>query len=138
MNSTGNQFTPDQRRALLGALVAASFFLIEAGLIEISLGFDQECRRQIGSLRLAPDPFSACMPEWQWLFMHSASRGFLWLFNPGTPVLLAGVGMGVFYSLVGAVSALGFKGRAVIVYLGVHLFLVAGIAGLSYLSRYIA
>jgi hypothetical protein len=129
---------PDQRRALLGALIAASFFLIEAGVIEIILGLDQECRRTVGSLRLAPDPFTACMPEWQWLFLHSASRGFLWLFNQTAPALIAGLSMGVIYSIVGAVSASVFKGRGIFVYLAVHLVIVGGVAGLSYLSRYIA
>lgn len=129
---------PDQRRALLGGLLAASFFLIEAGVIEIILGLDQECRRTAGNLRLAPDPFTACMPEWQWLFLHSASRGFLWLINNSTPALLAGLIMGVVYAVVGAMSASLFKGRGLFIFLAVHLFLVAGIAGLGYLGRYIA
>lgn len=129
---------PGQRRALLGALLAASFFLIEAGVIEIILGIDQTCRRELGSIRLAPDPFSACMPEWQWLFLHSASRGIFWVFNAATPALLASTGMGVFYAILGGISATFFKGRGVFVYLGIHIFLIAILAGLSYMGRYIA
>jgi hypothetical protein len=132
------QFGPDQRRALVGALVAASFFLIEAGVIEIVLGLDQGCRSAVGSLRLAPNPFSVCIPEWEWMFLHSASRGLLWLFNPSSPALVAGIVMGVVYSIVGAFCATMFKTKGIFVYLAVHAFLVATIAGLSYLSRYIA
>ncbi len=128
----------DQRRALIGALLAASFFLIEAGVIEIILGMDQECRRAVGSLRLAPDPFSVCMPEWQWMFLHAASRGILWLFDASIPAILAGLGMGVLYAIVGAISAAVFRIRGFLVYLGIHIFLVAAVAGLSYLGRYIA
>jgi hypothetical protein len=128
----------DQRRALVGALVAASFFLIEAGVIEILLGLDQECRGTVGNLRLAPDPFSVCMPEWEWMLLHSASRGLPWMFNPSFPILIAVIAMGVVYSIVGAFSATTFKSKGIFVYLGVHAFLVAAIAGLSYLGKYIA
>lgn len=127
-----------QRRAVVGALLAASFFLIEAGIIEIMLGLDLECRRSIGSLRLAPDPFTKCMPEWQWLFMHATSRGFIWLFNPSSPILLAGVLMGVVYALIGGVCASMFRWKGVLAYIAVHLGIASIVAGLSYLGRYIA
>jgi hypothetical protein len=133
-----NKLSSIQRRALLGALIAASFFLIEAGVIEILLGLDQDCRRTVASLRLAPDPFSACMPEWEWMFMHSASRGFLWLFSPSSPALLASIIMGLVYSIIGAFSATTFKSKGILVFLAVHTFLVTTIAGLSYLGRFIA
>jgi len=128
----------NQRRGLVGALLAASFFLIEAGIIEIMLGLDLECRRSIGSLRLAPDPFSACMPEWQWIFMHAASRGFIWLLSQSSPALLAGLSMGVIYSFIGAVSASMFRWKGIFLYLAVHLGITSIVAGLSYLGRYIA
>jgi len=128
----------NQRRALVGALVAASFFLVEAGVIEIILGVDLECRRSIRSLRLAPDPFTVCMPEWQWLFLNSASRGFVWFLNQAASALLAGLIMGVVYSILGAVCAYLFRLRGILVYLAVHLAIVAGVAGLSYLGQYIA
>jgi hypothetical protein len=128
----------NERRVLIGALVAAAFFLVEAGIIEIFLGLDQECREAATRMRLAPDPFSVCMPEWQWLFLHSASRGFLWLFNQTAPALLAGLTMAVIYSLIGAMSASIFRGRGVIVFLAIHIMIVASVAGLGYLSRYIA
>jgi hypothetical protein len=128
----------NQRRAVLGALLAASFFLVEAGVIEIILGVDQECRRSIRSLRLAPDPFTACMPEWEWLFLNAASRGFVWLLNQAASALLAGLIMGVVYSIIGAACAYLFRGRGVLAYLVIHLSIVAGVAGLSYLGQYIA
>ena len=128
----------NQRRALVGALLAASIFLMEAGIIEIMLGLDLECRRSIGSLRLAPNPFITCMPEWQWLFMHAASRGFVWLFSQSSPALLAGLIMGGVYASIGAICASIFRWRGVVVYLMIHLAIVAGVAGLSYLGRYIA
>jgi hypothetical protein len=127
-----------QRQVLLGAIIAGSLFLIEAGVIEIILGLDLECRRAVGSLRLAPDPFSACMPEWQWLFLHSASRGLPWLLNSTTPAVVGALSMGVFYSITGGIIASLFKGKGVFIYLGFHLFLIALVAGLSYVGRYIA
>jgi hypothetical protein len=128
----------DERRVLIGALIAAAFFLVEAGIIEIVLGLDQECREAAARMRLDPDPFTVCIPEWQWLFLHSASRGFLWLINQSAPALLAGLTMAVVYSLIGAMSASIFRGRGVIVFLAIHIMIVASVAGLSYLSRYIA
>jgi hypothetical protein len=136
--TSGNNLTLQQRRVVLGALLAASFFLIEAGVVEIILGLDQQCRREVSALRLAPDPFSVCMSEWQWLYLHAASRGFLWLFNRSTPILLAGITMGFFYALVGAMIANFFKRGTVLVYLAVQLFLIALVAGLSYLGQFIA
>ena len=41
------ELNPNQRRALVGGLIAAAFFLIEAGVIEILLGLDQDCRRAV-------------------------------------------------------------------------------------------
>jgi hypothetical protein len=128
----------NERRILIGALIAAAFFLVEAGIIEIVLGLDQECREAAARIRLAPDPFSVCLPEWQWLFLHSASRGFLWLFNQATPALLAGLTMAVLYSIIGAISVSIFRGHGVIAFLAIHIMIVASVAGLSYLSQYIA
>jgi hypothetical protein len=136
--SSGNNLSRQQRRVVLGALLAASFFLIEAGVVEIILGLDQQCRSDVAALRLAPDPFSVCMSEWQWLYLHATSRGFLWLFNRSTPILLAGITMGFFYALVGVLIANFFKRGAVLVYLAVQLFLIAAVAGLSYLGQFIA
>jgi hypothetical protein len=127
-----------QRRAIAGALLAASFFLVEAGVVEIILGLDLECRRSVGSLRLAPDPFSACMPEWQWRFMNAASRGFIWLFNPNASALLSGLGMGAFYSVVGALCAFMFRVRGIGAFLAIHLAIMAVVAGFSFLGQYIA
>ena len=135
---SGINLTRQQRRVVLGALLAASFFLIEAGVVEIILGFDQQCRSEAAVLRLAPDPYSVCISEWQWLYLHAASRGILWLFNRSTPILLAGVTMGFFYALVGAMIANFFKRGAVLIYLAVQLFLIALVAGLSYLGQFIA
>ncbi|MEJ2010833.1 MAG: hypothetical protein P8X64_01260 [Anaerolineales bacterium] len=40
---------------ILGAVLALSLFLVEAGVAEILIGNDSACRQSLSRIRLAPD-----------------------------------------------------------------------------------
>ena len=139
---------PDKRRPIrldgrtkvfvLGALLAAAFFLIEAGIAEILIAMDQECRASIASVRLAPDPFQVCATEWQWYLVRALSRGVVWVINQDSTPFIGWITMGLIYSFVGGASAQTFRGRGVVGFLIVQIGMVAALMGLGYFRQFIA
>ena len=127
-----------QKTFLIGALLAMAFFLIAAGVVEIAIAIDQDCRDSVESVRLAPDPFTVCMPEWKYYSLRAASRGVVWFFNPEVPPILGWFVMGLIYAVLGGISAQVFGRRGIITFLGFVLAIVALIAGLGYMKTFIA
>ena len=127
-----------QKMFLIGALLAMAFFLIAAGVVEIAIAIDQDCRDSVESVRLAPDPFTVCLPEWEYYGLRAASRGVVWLFNPASPPILGWFVMGLIYAVLGGISAQVFGRRGIITFLGFTLTIVALIAGLGYMKTFIA
>lgn len=123
---------------VLGALLAAALFLIEAGIAEILIAMDQDCRASISSVRLAPDPFQVCASEWQWYLVRALSRGIVWIFNQDSAPFIGWITMGLIYSLVGGMSAQAFKGRGVVAFLIAQVGIVAALMGLGYFRQFIA
>ncbi|HLF36490.1 MAG TPA: hypothetical protein VI520_01000, partial [Anaerolineales bacterium] len=67
---------PDSLRVFaIGFLLAAGFFLIEAGAAEVMLARRADCVEQLGRMRLAPNPEQACMSEFQYFLTRAVSRG---------------------------------------------------------------
>ncbi|NIS79132.1 MAG: hypothetical protein GTO14_02665 [Anaerolineales bacterium] len=125
------------RSFLIGALLAVSVFFVEAGVSEILLARDAQCRANLRRMRLAPNPEELCQPEWQSLMLRAASRGVVGLFFPSAGPGLAWVGMALIYAMVGGFCA-RFSGRAgVILFLTINLALTAFLAGLGYLSQFV-
>lgn len=127
-----------QKTFLVGALLAMSFFLIAAGIIEIAIAIDQDCRDLVASVRLAPDPFTVCMPEWKYYGLRAASRGVVWLFNPEATPILGWVVMGLIYAVLGGLTSRVSGPKGIVVFLGLVIFVVALISGLGYMKTFIA
>lgn len=123
---------------LVGALLAGALFLVEAGIAEIFIAIDQECRASIASVRLAPDPFDVCGSEWQWYLSRATSRGIAWVINHESAPLLGWLTMGLVYSFVGGLSAQTFRDRGVVAFLIAQIGIIAALTGLGFFRQFIA
>lgn len=123
---------------IVGALLAAALFLIEAGVAEILIAIDEECRASIASIRLAPNPFDVCAPEWQWYLMRAVSRGIAWVINLDIAPVVGWLTMGLVYSILGGTVAQIFRDRGFVVFLIAQIGLVAALMGLGYFRQFIA
>ncbi len=94
-----------QKTFLIGALLAMAFFFIAAGIVEMAIAIDQECRDSVASVRLAPDPFTVCLPEWKYYGLRAMSRGVVWAFNPESAPILGWLVMSLIYAVLGGISA---------------------------------
>jgi hypothetical protein len=127
-----------QKAFLVGALLAMAFFLIAAGFVEIAIAIDQDCRDSVAAVRLSPDPFTVCLPEWKYYGLRATSRGVVWLFNPEAAPILGWLVMGMIYAVLGGISAQVFGRQGIIAFLGMILAIIALFAGLGYMKRFIA
>jgi hypothetical protein len=127
-----------ERDFLVGALLALSLFLVEAGVAEILIGSDEACREGVRQLRLAPDPFAACNPEWVWFMLRAIARGWAWLFNPSAAPILGWVSMSGYYALAGGISAQLDRRNTILLLFVIQVGTVAIISGIGYLLQFIA
>lgn len=127
-----------QKTFLVGALLAMAFFFITAGIVEIAIAIDQDCRDALALVRMSPDPFTVCLPEWKYYGLRAASRGVVWFFNPEAAPILGWLSMSLIYAVLGGISAQVFGRRGIIAFLGLFLAIVALIAGLGYMKTFIA
>lgn len=122
-------------RFLVGFLIAAAAFFVEAGVAEIALARNSECVRSLSGLRLAPNPDEACMSELGRYVAQSVSRAG---FGADTPQALVWLLLAAGYGLLGgAFSQLRLQ-IAVAGYLIVHALLLAGFTSIAFLSQFIA
>ena len=115
-----------------------AFFFIAAGIVEMAIAIDQECRDSVASVRLAPDPFTVCLPEWKYYGLRAMSRGVVWAFNPESAPILGWLVMSLIYAVLGGISAQVFGRRGIIAFLGMFLALAALFAGLGFMKTFIA
>jgi hypothetical protein len=127
-----------QKTILVGALIAVAFFLIVAGIAEIAITIDQDCRDSALSVRLSPDPFSVCMPEWEYYALRAVSRGFVWLFSPEAAPIFGWMVMALVYAILGGFYARTFRWQGVLAFIGSMLAIIAIVAGLGFMKRFIA
>ena len=125
------------QRALIGFLLAAALFLVEAGWGEIFLATNQTCVATLRGIRLAPDPSEACGSEFQIHLAASLSTGLVGLFRPEAPSAVAWIVMGLLYGLAGAGFAQLKPRPAVAGYMVAHAVLVMGLVAANYLSQFI-
>jgi len=121
----------------IGFLLAASFFLIEAGAAEVMLAGRADCIEQLGRMRLAPNPEQACMSEFQYFLVRAVSRGVFVSADPEPSGAIAWPLMAGLYGLIGGALARLKPARGVGVYLGVHLALLMVLMSLDFLSQFI-
>ena len=127
----------DRQRFLVGVLLAAGFFLVEAGVAVIYLARDAQCQAMIENLRIGFGSQDFCMPEWVVFMLSAISRGVVGLLWPNAPSILAWLSMGGFYALVGGGCGQMPPRWGIAIYLAGHISLVAILAGLGYLSQFI-
>jgi hypothetical protein len=121
----------------IGFLLAAAFFLVEAGAAEIVLARRSDCVEQLGRMRLAPNPEQACMSEFQFFLARAVSRGVFVSADPEPSGAIAWPLMAGLYGLMGGALARMKPTRGIGVYLGVHLALLMVLMSLDFLSRFI-
>ena len=122
---------------VIGFLLAASFFLIEAGAAEVMLAQRADCVEKLGRLRLAPSPEQACMSEFQYFLARAVSRGVFAAADPQPSGAIAWPLMAGLYGLIGGALARLKPTRGVGVYLGVHLAMLMVLMSLDFLSQFI-
>ena len=127
-----------QKTFLIGALLATAFFFIVAGIAEIAIAMDQECRDSVAAVRLSPDPFTVCLPEWKYYGLRAVSRGVVWVFNPEATPIFGWLVMSLIYAVLGGINAQAFGRRGIIAFLGIFLALIALFAGLGFMKTFIA
>lgn len=121
----------------IGFLLAASFFLIEAGAAEVMLARRSDCVEQLGRMRLAPNPEQACMSEFQYFLARAVSRGVFVPADPEPPGAVVWPLMAGMYGLIGGALARLEPTRGVGVYFGIHLALLMVLMSLDFLSQFI-
>ena len=127
----------DQQRFLVGALLAAAFFLIEAGVAEISLGREAQCQAMVKSLRIGFGSQDVCMPEWVVFMLRAVSRGVVGLLWPKAPSIFAWLSMGGLYAVLGGGCGQVSPKWGILIYFAGHIMLVAILSGLGYLSQFV-
>jgi hypothetical protein len=132
-----NKLTGGQR-FLVGALFAAAFFLVEAGVAEILLANNAQCEAMVSGMRLRFGLQEVCTPEWAVYMLSALSRGIVGLLFPGAPAFFAWLTMGGFYAIAGGGCGQLSPRWGVFIYLAGHISLVALLAGLGYISQFIA
>ena len=121
----------------IGFLLAAAFFLIEAGAAEIVLARRSDCVEQLGRMRLAPNPEQACMSEFQFFLARAVSRGVFVSADPEPSGAIAWPLMAGLYGLMGGALARMKPTRGIGVYLGVHMAVLMVLMSLDFLSQFI-
>ena len=127
-----------QKTFLIGALIAMAFFFIAAGIAEIAIAMDQECRDSVAAVRLSPDPFTVCLPEWKHYGLRAVSRGVVWTFSTEAAPIFGWLVMSMIYAVLGGISAQVFGRRGIIAFLGMFLALLALFAGIGFMKTFIA
>lgn len=118
-------------------MLALALFSLEAGLAQIALARDDACRAAAPSLRVGPPGGTGCMSELVLAATRALALGPAGPLLPEASILAAWALSGTVYSLVGAVCAQLTPGWAVGTYLGVHGFMLAAVAFLTFISRYV-
>ena len=133
----GSKLTGGQR-FMVGALFAAALFLVEAGIAEILLANHAQCEAMVSNMRLRFGLQEVCTPKWAVFMLGAISRGIIGLILPGAPAFVAWLTMGGIYALAGGGCGQMSPRWGVVIYLAGHIAIVALLAGLGYISQFIA
>jgi hypothetical protein len=125
------------QRALIGFLLAAALFLVEAGFGEITLANNLTCIERLRGIRLPPASSEACVSEFELYLAESFSSGILGVLRAEPPRALAWIVMALLYGLAGAGFAQLQLRQAVIGFFIAHAVLVMILVAVNYLSQFI-
>ena len=123
-------------RLVVGALLGAALFLLEAGIGQVALGRDSVCREAAAALRLG-SPDSMCLPEIGLAATRSLGYGPGGWLLPEAPPAVAWVFSAALYAALGSVCAQLTPGRAIVTFLSINAVLVGVLAFFTYIARYI-
>ena len=118
-------------------MLALALYSLEAGLGQIALARDAACHAEAPRLRVGPPGGSGCMSDFLLAGAKALARGPAGPLFPEAPMLAAWGFSGAVFALVGGVCAQLTPGWAAGTYLGVHGFILAAVAFLSYISQYV-
>ncbi|MBN2557008.1 MAG: hypothetical protein JXA97_13830 [Anaerolineales bacterium] len=126
----------NMRWMMMGGLLAAAFFLVQAGAAEIFLSRNAVCLANADQLRIDLLPEEICMPAWQELLLTGAASGILGVFLRSAPWLGWVLTGGLYFAL--GVGVTQIRPRiGLTVFLMAHLFMIVIAAMLAYISQYI-
>jgi hypothetical protein len=124
-------------RLLLGAILALALFCFEAGLAHIALARDDACRASLASSRVAPAEGSGCMSELALAATNTLAQG------PAGVLLLEKITLaswalsGALYAILGSVCAQLAPSRAVLTYLGIHVFVLIVVSFIMFIGPHV-
>lgn len=123
-------------RAVVGALLGAALFLLEAGIGLVALGRDAVCRESAAAVRLS-SPESMCLPEIGLAATRSLAYGPGERLFPEAPPAVAWITSAMLYAALGSVCAHLAPARAAGTFLAINAVVVGAVAFFTYISRYI-
>ena len=125
------------QRALVGFLLAAALFFMEAGWAEISMAQNEECLEGLRALRMPPSATSVCASEFQLYLSQAASKGIVGVFRPDASNAVAWMVMALLYGALGAAFAQLSPRYAIPGFVATHLMLLMVLMATGYLAQFI-
>jgi len=126
----------NMRWMMMGGLLAAAFFLVQAGVAEIFLSRNVVCLANASQLRIGLLPEEICMPAWQQLLLTGAANGILGVFLRGAQWLGWVLTGGLYFAFGVGVTQLRARTGLTVFFIA-HLFMTVIAAMLAYISQYI-
>jgi len=118
-------------------MLALAMFSLEAGLGQIALARDAACHAEAPSLRVGPPGGTGCMSDFLLAGIQSLARGPAGPLLREAPMLAAWAYSAAVYALLGGVCAQLTPGWGVGTFLGLHVFMLAAVAFLTYIAQYV-
>lgn len=123
-------------RLIVGALLGAAVFMLEAGLGQIALHREVACREALASQRIGA-PEASCLPEVGVAATRSLAFGPGGRLFPDSAPLAAWLFSAGVYAALGAVCAQLTPGWGVGVFLGMHALLLGAVTFFTYIAKYV-
>jgi hypothetical protein len=125
-------------RFLVGALLAAGLFLIEAGVADVLIAREMACRTEIDLLRWGQDLGELCTPAWVLPILSALSRGALDFQGSGGSISTLWFATGGFYALLGGLCGQIAAKWGAAIFLLIQLSSLAVITALGFLLPHLA
>jgi len=125
-----------KERLVVGALLGAALFLLEAGIGQVALGRDAACRESAAAVRLG-SPDTMCLPEIGLAATRSLAYGPGGRLFPEAPPAVAWITSAVLYAALGSACAQLTPSRAIGTFVSINAVVVGAVAFFTYISRYI-
>lgn len=125
------------QRFIIGALLAAAFFMVEAGVGEIALARNAGCLETLQNLLIQPPAEELCMSDLTNAGTIAASRGVVGVVSPEAPAVIGWLVMIVVYGSVGGLCAQMSFRWGLVTFLGINAITVIVLTFVGYFSRFV-